>query len=47
VIEAFDEGIATGKGVIHLDGKMIENLHVANARRAIDMADAIAARSTA
>jgi citrate lyase subunit beta/citryl-CoA lyase len=47
VIEAFDEGIAAGKGVIQLDGKMIENLHVANARRAIDMADAIAARSTA
>jgi citrate lyase subunit beta/citryl-CoA lyase len=45
VIEAFDEGIAAGKGVIQLDGKMIENLHVANARRAIDMADAIAARS--
>jgi len=45
VIEAFEEGIAAGKGVIQLDGKMIENLHVANARRAIDMADAIAARA--
>ncbi len=45
VIEAFDEGIAAGKGVIQLDGKMIENLHVANARRALDLADAIAARS--
>lgn len=45
VIEAFEEGIAAGKGVIQLDGKMIENLHVANARRAIDMAEAIAARS--
>ena len=45
VIEAFDEGIAAGKGVIQLDGKMIENLHVANARRAIAIADAIAGRS--
>ena len=43
VIAAFDEGLAAGKGVIQLDGKMIENLHVANARRAVEMADAIAA----
>jgi citrate lyase subunit beta/citryl-CoA lyase len=45
VIEAFEEGVAAGKGVIQLDGKMIENLHVANARRALDLADAIAARA--
>ena len=44
VIEAFEEGIAAGKGVIQLDGKMIENLHVANARRALAIADAISAR---
>jgi citrate lyase subunit beta/citryl-CoA lyase len=44
VIEAFEEGVAAGQGVIQLDGKMIENLHVANARRALDLADAIAAR---
>ena len=43
VIAAFEEGLAAGKGVIQLDGKMIENLHVANARRAVEMADAIAA----
>jgi citrate lyase subunit beta/citryl-CoA lyase len=42
VIEAFEEGLAGGKGVIQLDGKMIENLHVANAQRAVAMADAIA-----
>ncbi len=45
VIAAFEEGLAAGKGVIQLDGKMIENLHVANARRAVEMADAIAALS--
>jgi citrate lyase subunit beta/citryl-CoA lyase len=43
VIEAFEAGIAEGKGVITVDGKMIENLHVDNARRALAVADAIAA----
>ena len=42
VIAAFDEALAAGKGVVQLDGKMIENLHVANAQRAIAIADAIA-----
>jgi citrate lyase subunit beta/citryl-CoA lyase len=45
VIEAFEEGLAAGKGVITVDGRMIENLHVDNARRAIAIADAIAALS--
>lgn len=43
VIEAWDAGIAEGKGVITVDGKMVENLHVDNARRALAVADAIAA----
>ncbi|MEO6126583.1 MAG: CoA ester lyase [Ilumatobacteraceae bacterium] len=43
VIDAFDEGLREGRGVITVDGRMIENLHVANARRAIATADAIAA----
>ena len=43
VIEAFDAGIAEGKGVITVDGKMIENLHVVNARRALAIAEAVAA----
>jgi citrate lyase subunit beta/citryl-CoA lyase len=30
-------------GVVTVDGRMIENLHVDNARRAIAIADAIAA----
>jgi citrate lyase subunit beta/citryl-CoA lyase len=42
VIAAFNEALAEGKGVVQLDGKMIENLHVANAERAIAIADAIA-----
>ena len=42
VIAAFDEALAAGKGVVQLDGRMIENLHVDNARRAIAIAEAIA-----
>lgn len=42
VIEAWDAGLAEGRGVITVDGKMIENLHVDNARRALAVADAIA-----
>jgi citrate lyase subunit beta / citryl-CoA lyase len=45
VIEAFEEGLAQGKGVITVDGRMIENLHVDNARRALAIAAAIAAMS--
>ncbi len=43
VIAAFDEAVADGRGVVTVDGKMIENLHVENARRALASADAIAA----
>ena len=43
VIAAFDEALAAGKGVVQLDGKMIENLPVANAQRANAIAEAIAA----
>ena len=43
VIDAFDEAKAEGKGVITVDGKMIENLHVEIARRTLAIADAIAA----
>lgn len=42
VIEAFTAARAEGKGVVQLDGKMIENLHVANAERLIAIAEAIA-----
>jgi citrate lyase subunit beta/citryl-CoA lyase len=43
VIAAFEEATAEGRGVITVDGRMIENLHVANAQRVLAVADAIAA----
>ena len=43
VIAAFDEAVAAGRGVVTVDGRMIENLHVDNARRTLAVADAIAA----
>jgi citrate lyase subunit beta / citryl-CoA lyase len=43
VIAAFDEAVADGRGVVTVDGRMIENLHVDNARRVLATADAIAA----
>jgi citrate lyase subunit beta / citryl-CoA lyase len=42
VIEAFDAAVADGRGVVTVDGRMIENLHVDNARRTLAIADAIA-----
>ena len=39
VIEAFQEAEHAGRGVATVDGKLIENLHVANARRALAMAE--------
>ena len=43
LIAAFEEGLAAGKGVVTFNGRMIENLHVANAQRLLAVADAIAA----
>ncbi|MFV0526953.1 MAG: HpcH/HpaI aldolase/citrate lyase family protein [Acidimicrobiales bacterium] len=43
VIAAFAEAEAEGRGVVTVDGRMIENLHVDNARRVLAVADAIAA----
>jgi citrate lyase subunit beta / citryl-CoA lyase len=43
VIAAFEEAVADGRGVVTVDGRMIENLHVANAQRALAIAEAIAA----
>lgn len=42
VIAAFDEAVADGRGVVTVDGRMIENLHMENARRTLAVADAIA-----
>lgn len=43
VIAAFEEAEVEGRGVVTVDGRMIENLHVDNARRVLAVADAIAA----
>ncbi len=43
VIAAFTEAEADGRGVVTVNGRMIENLHVDNARRTLAVADAIAA----
>jgi citrate lyase subunit beta/citryl-CoA lyase len=41
VIEAFDQSLREGKGVATVNGKLIENLHVADARRILAFAEAI------
>lgn len=43
IIAAHAEAEKEGKGVIVVDGKLIENLHVENAQRLVKMADQIAA----
>lgn len=45
LIATFESAIAEGKGVVTHNGRMIENLHVDNARRILAVADAIAARA--
>jgi citrate lyase subunit beta/citryl-CoA lyase len=42
IIAAFAEAQQAGKGVVVVEGKLIENLHVENARRLVALADAIA-----
>ena len=44
VMEAFEVAVAEGRGVVTVDGKMVQNLHVDEARRAIALADAIEQR---
>jgi citrate lyase subunit beta / citryl-CoA lyase len=41
IIAAFEEAEAAGKGVVTVDGRMIENLHVDNARRTLAIHEAI------
>lgn len=41
IIGAFEEAQAAGKGVVLLDGKLVENLHVENARRILTLAEMI------
>jgi citrate lyase subunit beta/citryl-CoA lyase len=43
MLRVFQEAVADGRGVVTFHGRMIENLHVENARRILDMAAAIEA----
>jgi citrate lyase beta subunit len=42
IIAAFTEAEAAGKGVVQIDGRMVENLHVEQARRTLALSAAIA-----
>ncbi len=44
ILEVWAAAQAAGKGVAELDGRLIENLHAAEAERVIAFADALAAR---
>jgi citrate lyase subunit beta / citryl-CoA lyase len=43
IIEAFETAQKEGRGVVTVDGRMVENLHVDQARRTLALAEAIAA----
>ena len=43
IMAAFEAATAEGKGVVVVDGKLIENLHVDNAKRLVALAEAISA----
>tara|TARA_Y100001933_G_scaffold197343_1_gene197985 strand:+ start:2740 stop:3621 length:882 start_codon:yes stop_codon:yes gene_type:complete len=45
VLEAWEAATAAGKGVAVLDGKLVENLHAAEAERVLAFHDALASRS--
>jgi citrate lyase subunit beta/citryl-CoA lyase len=46
IIQAHAEAVAAGRGVTVVDGRLVESLHVAEARRLVALHDAIAARGT-
>lgn len=45
VVAAFEQPGNAGKGVLKVEGRMVERLHYEQARRALDVAEAIAART--
>ncbi len=45
IIAAHAEAEAAGKGVVVVDGRLVESLHVEDARRTVALAEAIAARA--
>ena len=44
IIAAYDEARAAGKGVVVVDGRLVENLHVLEARRLVALAEMIDSR---
>ncbi len=44
IIAAFEAAKAEGKGVVVVDGKLVEELHVIGARRIVELAETIGAR---
>jgi citrate lyase subunit beta / citryl-CoA lyase len=42
IIEVWEQAVAEGKGVVVLNGRLVENLHVEEAQRALALAEAIA-----
>lgn len=46
IIAAFEEAQAEGRGVVTVDGRMVENLHVEQARRTLALQEAIEALAT-
>ncbi len=44
MIDAYEAALAEGKGVVVVDGKLVENLHVVEARRLVALAVSIEAR---
>jgi citrate lyase subunit beta/citryl-CoA lyase len=45
IIEAHETAAREGRGVVVVDGRLVENLHVAEARRQVELAEMIAAQS--
>lgn len=45
IVDAFEQAEKEGKGMVVVNGRLIEYLHVAEARRLLVLADAIAARN--
>ncbi|MFD9209358.1 HpcH/HpaI aldolase/citrate lyase family protein [Streptomyces sioyaensis] len=45
IIDAFEEATREGRGVVTVDGRLIENLHVEEARRVLALAEAVAGRA--
>jgi citrate lyase subunit beta / citryl-CoA lyase len=43
IIEAHEQAVRAGQGVVVIDGRLVENLHVVEARRQVQLAEAIAA----